>query len=89
MRQPGGDRAFVELLLLMRETSLDTLEMACELALESGVIQGSVIQNEMRKLSEPDRPKALPGVLDITLKTAPLPDCARYDPMLKGACHAH
>lgn len=88
MRQPGGDRAFVELLLLMRETSLDTLEMACELALESGVIQGSVIQNEMRKLSEPSRAKSLDSSLDLKLKAEPRPNCGRYDSMLGGVCHA-
>ena len=64
LRQPGGDRAFVELLLVMRETSLDTLEMACELALESGVIQGSVIQArdaQAQRTSSPTKPRQFPG----------------------------
>ena len=88
MKQKGGDRAFVELLLLMRDTSLDTLEMACELALDSGVVNASLIQNNMRQLSEPHRPKALSSSLDLKLKCEPRPDCGRYDTMLGGACHA-
>ena len=88
MKQKGGDRAFVELLLLMRDTSLDTLDMACELALESGVVNAGLIQNEMRKLSEPHRPKALDSALDLKLTAEPHPNCGRYDAMLEETCHA-
>ena len=103
MQQKGGDRAFVELLLLLalslskrcpelveggRETSLETLEVACELALESGIVQGSVIQNEMRRLSEPNHAKAIDSAHDLTLKAEPQADCARYDAILGGTSHA-
>ncbi len=87
LQQKGGDRAFVDLLLLARDVGMETLEVACELALESGVIQGSVIQNEMRRLNEPNRPKALDSSHDLTLATEPQADYRRYDAMLGESCH--
>nr|MCH9697219.1 IS21 family transposase [Gammaproteobacteria bacterium] len=84
LQQKKGDRAFVELLLLARESGLEVLETACELALESGVISGSVVQNEMRRLIEPPRPKALKGCHTVELATEPQADCQRYDDLLGG-----
>lgn len=83
-KQPGGDRAFVDLLLLASKTDLETLEVACELALQSGVIQGSVLLNEMRRLSEPVRPKALDGAMDQSLSLEPEADYQRYDHLMGG-----
>jgi len=80
----GGDRAFVELLLLARKTGLETLEAACELALQSGAVQGSVLLNEMRRLSEPVRPKALDGALDQALSQELEADYQRYDRLMGG-----
>lgn len=87
-KQPGGDREFVQLLLLARQLGVETLEVACEMALEAGVIQGNVLLNEMRRLSEPTRPKALDGALDQALRREPLADYHRYDHLM-GAYHVH
>jgi transposase len=46
LKQPKGDRAFVELLMLAGEAGLDALTVACELALECGVINAPVVMNE-------------------------------------------
>jgi transposase len=83
-KQPGGDRAFVDLLLLARQLGLETLEVACEMTLHSGVIQGSVLLNTMRRLSEPSRPKPLDGALDQALNDAPGADYQRYDHLMGG-----
>lgn len=45
-KQPKGDRAFVELLMLAGEAGLDALTVACELALECGTISAPVVMNE-------------------------------------------
>jgi hypothetical protein len=45
LQQSQGARAFVDCLLLAREHGLDALETACGLTLESGVVNGSLIQN--------------------------------------------
>ena len=58
------------------------LETACEQALESAVISGSVVQNEMRRLIEPPRPNALKGCDNVELTTEPQADCQRYDHLL-------
>lgn len=88
LQQVKGDRAFVELLLLARNAGLDALETACELTLESGVISGSIVQNEMRRLIEPDRPKVLKGCDNVELTHEPKADCQRYDHLL-GVHNVH
>ena len=59
LKQPKGDRAFVELLMMAREVGLDALEVACELAMDSGVVSAPVVMNEMRRLIAPTQPIAL------------------------------
>jgi hypothetical protein len=87
LKQPKGDRAFVELLLLARDIGLDTLEVAAELALESGVITAPVIMNAMRRLAAPARPQALENTPRLTVE--PLADCTRYDSLLREVRHVH
>jgi transposase len=79
LKQPKGDRAFVELLLLARDAGLETLEVACELVLDGNVVTASVVMNEMRRLIAPSQPMMLnvPDMLKLQLE--PLADCGRYD----------
>mgnify|MGYP003679033630 FL=1 len=84
MQQDKGDRAFVDLLLLTREAGLDALETACALALESGVVNASVVQNEVRRLIEPTRPKTMNTCDNLQLTTEPQADCQRYDHLLES-----
>jgi hypothetical protein len=83
LKQDKGDRAFVELLLMARslgENGLETLEVACDLTLETGVVAAAIVLNEMRRLTEAARPKALPAMAWLPiLKIEPKADCARYD----------
>jgi len=83
LQQSQGDRAFVDCLLLAREHGLDALETTCEWVLESGVVTGSLIQNAMRRLTEPDRPKELTASQHLQLKTEPQANTQRYDHLLK------
>ena len=53
LKQPKGDRAFVELLLMAREVGLEPLQVACELVLEGHVVTAAVVLNEMRRLLAP------------------------------------
>ena len=50
LKPAKGDRAFAELLLVARETGLEALEMACQLAPELGHLKTSVVLNEIRRL---------------------------------------
>jgi len=55
LKQPKGDKAFVDVLLMAKETGVEAMETACELTLESGIINASVVINELRRLLERKR----------------------------------
>lgn len=86
LTQPKGDRAFVELLQLAREAGLEALQVACELSLETGVVTGAVVMNELRRLLAPQPPARISLPEQLQLRSEPLADCARYD-QLRGGAH--
>ena len=89
LKQPKGDRAFVELLMLAGEAGLDALTVACELTLEGGVISAPIVMNELRRLIAPHLPAAaihLPDTIALTME--PMANCHRYDYLL-GAANVH
>jgi hypothetical protein len=89
LKQPKGDRAFVELLMLAGEAGLDALTVACELTLECGVVSAPVVMNELRRLIAPHLPAAAINVPDgIALTIEPIADCHRYDYLL-GSANVH
>jgi hypothetical protein len=84
LKHDKGDRAFVDLLLMARsfgDSGLETLEVACDLTLQTGIISAAVVLNEMRRLTEAAKPKSLadtpPSTPTLTLE--PIADCSRYD----------
>lgn len=85
LKQPRGDRAFADLLLAARACGLEALEVACQLALEHGRPNASVVLNELRRLTEPARAPSIdvPGAL--ILRHEPAANCGRYDSLLGGA----
>jgi transposase len=79
LKQPKGDRAYVELLVMARDVGLETLQVACELVLEGNVVTAAVVMNEMRRLVAP-APPAMLNIPDmLKLQREPLADCGRYD----------
>jgi transposase len=93
LKQDKGDRAFVELLLMARalgESGLETMEVACDLTLQTGVIAAPIVLNEMRRLSEAARPRILQDIALSTpvLQIEPKADCSRYD-SLRRTRHDH
>jgi hypothetical protein len=87
LKQPKGDRAFVELLMMAREFGLDPLQVACELVLDGNVVTAAVVMNEMRRLVAPSTPILLNVPDMLKLQTEPLADCGRYD-HLREVSHA-
>jgi len=80
LKQPKGDSAFVQLLMLAGESGLDALSMACELALEAGSPSAAVVMNELRHLISPTPPLTLIDLPDgIALTQEPIANCHRYD----------
>lgn len=88
LKQAKGDRAFVELLMLAGEAGLDALAVACELALEGGVVNASVVMNELRRLISPHLPATSHAYPGIALTMEPVANCHRYDYLL-GAGNVH
>lgn len=84
LMQPKGDRAFVELLLAAREHGLEAVGVACELALENGVITAAVILNALRRLTSSTKPAALDLPGSFQLKQEPQANCSRYDDLRGG-----
>ena len=88
LRQSKGDKAFVDCLLLAKEVGIDAFETACELALKSGIVTGSIVLNEMRRLTEPNRAQELSVCHHLKLTDEPKADFQRYDHLL-GAHYVH
>lgn len=87
LKSPQGDRAFVEVLLAMRQHGMDVVAVACELALEAGAVSAPVIINQVHRLLTPLRPTQVGVPTGLALRTEPRADCARYD-SLREVCHA-
>ena len=79
LKRAGGDKEFVQLLLLIQQHSLDAVAMACELAMESGTSRLSVITNILHRLTEPEASKPLSITDAPVLRTPPIADPDRYD----------
>jgi len=89
MKQPGGDKACVELLLAGRQHGLEPLEVACALALEQETVSAAVVLNHLHRLLSPRPPETLPTPERLRLALEPVADCARYDQLRRmEASHA-
>lgn len=82
--QPGGDRDFIELLMLYQQHGQDAVEMACGLAVEYGTMQLSAIIVLLHDLTEPDSVKEMTAeeVSYPRLQLPPEVNCHRYDQLL-------
>ena len=89
LKQKGGDKAFVELLLLTRPHGLEPLEVACDLALEQGLPAPAVVLNPLHRLLAPTPPDRMETPDRLRLDQEPRADCDRYDQLRqREAAHA-
>jgi hypothetical protein len=88
LKRPGGDREFVELLLMVQRHDLDTVNTACELALSQGTGNLSTIENILHRLSEQQPPAALNVVNYPQIDALPEANCRRYDGLMVEVNHA-
>ena len=79
MREKGGDREFVDLLLLALEHGIEVVETACDLAVEQHTLRLPAIINLINQLLEPVlHPLANTSAYpQLTLR--PEDDCKRYE----------
>lgn len=79
LKRPGGDREMVEILLALKTHDLDTLGIACDRALATGVVSASQVLNLLARLTEPPRPEPIPTPDALRLTVLPIADLTRYD----------
>jgi len=82
LRQAGGDKAFVKLLLLIQEYDIETVTSACELAIDAKTTNLSAIINLINRLMEPDVATTLDAQNYPHLQVLPEANCHRYEQLL-------
>lgn len=79
MQGRGGDRDFVDLLLLAREHGIEAVEMACELAIGQSTLRLPAIINLINQLVEPGIQSSIESEQYPQLTLRPEADCKRYE----------
>ena len=80
-----GDRQIVAILAAVLTDGLAAVEAACAQALAEGVHSADVIINILARQRDPGPVAAIPTPDALTLRHAPLADCARYDQLIPTA----
>lgn len=83
LQERGGDREFVDLLMLVQAHGMDAVSMACEMAVEQGTLRLPAIINLINQLLEPAIPRTADGERYPALRQLPLADCKRYETLYK------
>ncbi len=79
MAGKGGDREFVDLLLLAQDHGIEVVETACELAVEQNTLRLPAITNLINQLVEPIITPLNEGYSYPQLTLRPEADCKRYE----------
>jgi len=79
MAGKGGDREFVDLLLLAHDHGIEVVEMACELAVEQNTLRLPAIINLINQLVEPVITPLNEAYAYPQLTLPPEADCKRYE----------
>ena len=79
MAGKGGDREFVDLLLLAQDHGIEAVEMACELAVEQNTLRLPAIINLINHLAEPVIAPLSEAYAYPQLALPPEADCKRYE----------
>ena len=74
-----GDRQMVDILTAVLTDGLPAVEAACAEALAEGVHSADVILNILARQRDPGPPVTIVTPAALTLRHAPVADCARYD----------
>jgi transposase len=74
-----GNRQMVDILTAVLADGLPAVEAACAEAIAQGVHSADIILNILARQRDPGRPANILTPAALTLRHAPLADCARYD----------
>ncbi len=84
MAQRGGDREFVNLLMLMQEHGIDLVERACDQAVKQGTLRLSAIINRINFLLDPKIKPLVNTDAYSKLTRPPEANCKRYEALYAG-----
>src|ERR1700737_434832 len=74
-----GNRQMVDILTAVLTDGLPSVEAACAEAIAQGVHSADVVLNILSRQRDPGPPATLLTPAALTLRHAPIADCARYD----------
>src|SRR5438445_3881577 len=74
-----GNRQMVDILNAVLTDGLPAVETACAEAIAHGVHSADVVLNILARQRDPGRPAPILPPAALTLRHAPIADCARYD----------
>src|ERR1700688_3771384 len=74
-----GNRQMVDILTAVLTDGLPAVDAACAEAIAQGVHSADVILNILARQRDPGRPANIVTPAALTLRHAPIADCARYD----------
>jgi transposase len=74
-----GNRQMVDILTAVLTDGLPAVEAACAEAIAHGVHSADVVLNILARQRDPDPPATILTPAALTLRHAPIADCARYD----------
>lgn len=87
MKQRGGDKQCVAILLAISQHGLEAVNVACELALTDKVVSADYILNVLGRLHPTPLAVTVPTPDNLKLRQEPKSDCSRYDVLLRGIAH--
>jgi hypothetical protein len=74
-----GNRQMVDVLTAVLTDGLQAVEAACAEAIAQGVHSADVVLNILARQRDPAPPATILTPAALTLRYAPIADCARYD----------
>ena len=88
MKNKGGDKAFVSILLAISSHGLEAVEAACRQAGSENIIQADYILNCLNRLKDRPKPAEIQTPDWLKLSKEPLSNTARYNQLLTGGRYA-
>lgn len=84
MLKDGGDKEVVDVLIALKEYGIESVEVACDLALNDGVINAKYILNYLTRLNCQESSEVIKVESHLDLKEPPVADCHKYNKLLGG-----
>lgn len=88
MKDKGGDKAAVSILLAISTYGLEAVDAACNTAISETLIGADYILNHLSRQKDEPIPSEITTPDRLKLAIEPMPDIARYNQLLRGVYHA-